>query len=142
MNNARALARVLIPRAVHQELRKASGRLGPHGVKVAKTLVAVDTGRTKSNVTYETRLTRGRSGRGWIYWLEVFVRAATKREALAAVVTEFGRGHGRAAARARGNLPPRPYLRPSRELTARRARNAFQRALRLAANKLVIQTGG
>lgn len=125
-----------LPRALRQELDRASGRLGPYGVRVARALVAQDTGRTFRNITYETEVTRGRGG-GWQYRLIVFVRADTQREALAVFVTEFGRGQGRAGHAARGSLPPRPFLRPSRELVAKRARGAFSRAMRLAAQRTI-----
>lgn len=125
-----------LPRVLRQELDRAAARLGPYGVRVARALVAQNTGRTFRNITYETEVTRGRGG-GWNYRLIVFVRADTRQAALAVFVTEFGRGHGRAGHAARGSLPPRPFLRPSRELVAKRARGAFSRAMRTAAQRTI-----
>ena len=125
-----------LPAALRRELDKASSRLGPYGVRVARSLVAQDTGRTLRNIDYATEVKRGRGG-GWYYQLLIFVRADTRREAITAFVTEFGRGHGAAGGYARGHLLPRPFLRPSRELVAKRARGAFSRAMRVAAQRTI-----
>ena len=124
-----------LPRALRTRLEKVSNRLGPYGVRVAQSLVARDTGRTASSIRYVTGTTRG--ARGTVFELRVYVHAETRDEAIRTFVTEFGRGHGRAGARARGNLPARQFLRPSRELVAKRARGAFSRAMREAARQAI-----
>ena len=139
MKRAQDGLRVHVPRRLRAELDKASGRLGRRGVRIARTLVAVRTGRTRGAITYATDTRRGRGG-GFVYLLRVYVDAATKAAALATFVTEFGRGHGKTGARARGKLVPRPFLRPSRELVARTARGSFRRAMNIAAKAAA--TGG
>lgn len=133
MKRARDGLRKKMPAALRRNLDRAAKRLGPYGVRVARTLVARDTGRTAGAITYDAEVKR--DGKGWRYELVVYVDAKTRAEALPVFVTEFGRGHGRAGARARGTLPPRPYLRPSRVLVHRRARGAFSRAMRQAARE-------
>ena len=126
-----------IPIRLRWNLDKASKRLGTYGVKVARTLASghVDTGETVNAITYAVDIKRDSRG-GWRYHLRVFVDAKSRLAAIKAFVLEFGRGHGRAGGRARGHLPPRSYLRPSRELVARRARGAFAKAMREAARAL------
>ena len=129
------------PRALVRELNKASSRLGPYGVKIAKALVQVVSGETQSLIKYEAGVDR--NPRGNYYQLRIFIDSDAsvnpRNAAIKAFVTEFGRGHGRAGARARGSLPPRPFLRPSRELVAKRASGAFQRAMRTAARQTFSQ---
>lgn len=133
MKRARDSIRKRMPRQLRRDLDKAAEKVGRQGVKIARTLVARDSGETASLITHEAKQQRGRDG-GWYYSLRVFVNAQTKAQAIKSFVIEFGRGQGRAGAFARGSLPPRPYLRPSRELTAKKARSAFSRAMRQAAN--------
>ena len=121
-----------LPAALRRELDKVSTRVGRRGVRIARALVARDTGGTASRIEYYTEVSRDPRG-GWVYTLTVGVSARTKAQALAAIVTEFGRGHGRAGHRARGRLPPRPYLRRSRQIVVRRAASAYRRAMRVAA---------
>ena len=133
MRAHRAFLRRRLPQALRQELDKASQRLGRQGVRIAASLVAVDTGQTRRSIKYRT-IVRRETGRGWYYGLQVVVDDdKVKSRAIKAFVTEFGRGHGKAGHRARGPLPPRPYLRRSRELVNKRARGAFTRAMRAAA---------
>ena len=117
---------VRLSRTSGDEIDKALNRLGRYGVKVARSLVAVDTGRTKAAIDHTVSDNpRSRT-------LTVDVTTSTKDQALAAIVTEFGRGHGKAGAEARGHLPARPYLRTSRTLVTKRARGAISRAMRQA----------
>ena len=127
-----------VPRQLDRELQKVLPRLGAYGVRVARSLVARDTGETRSLIRHEVLTRRGARGRD--YRLRVFVDTSEKAVAIRAFVIEFGRGQGRRGAHARGHLPPRPYLRPSRELVARRARGGISRAMRTAA-RLAIGSG-
>lgn len=134
MTRARDGVRTRIPKALRLNLNRANKRLGPYGVRVARTLVAQDTGETARSISYGTVRKRGRGG-GWYYALRVFIDADDRLSAIRAFVIEFGRGQGRAGTRARGTLPPRPYIRPSRELVAKRARGAYSKAMRDAARQ-------
>lgn len=125
-----------LPDALRRDLDKASHRIGPYGVRVARSLVAVGSGRTHRNIRYDVTVQRGHRP-GWTYTLTVEVNfpggGRATPEIFAAFVTEFGRGQGPTGHRARSILPPRPYLRPSRVLAGKRARGAFARAMRTAA---------
>ncbi len=133
MKRAKDALRVHMPRALRANLDKASKRLGTRGVRIAKTLAAVDSGRTRSAIKYATVVSP--DGPGWQYSLVVYVDARDKPAALAAFVTEFGRGHGRDAARARGSLPARPFIRLARSIIARTSVGSFRRAMRDAAKQ-------
>lgn len=128
-----------LPIQLRLTLEKAADKVGPFGVKVARTLVAVDTGETARSISYETDVKRDANG-GWYYQLRIFIDSRDRLAVIKAFVTEFGRGQGRGGARARGRLVARPYLRPSRELTAKKAKGAFMKAMRDAAK--VIATRG
>ena len=126
-----------LPIQLRRNLDRASKRLGTYGVKVARTLAGghIDTGETVGGIRYRIETTRDPRG-GWFYSVKVFVDAKSRSAAIKAFVLEFGRGQGKAGARASGRLPSRPYLRPSRELVAKRAKGAFAKAMREAARAL------
>lgn len=126
-DEARRDLAVNMPKGLDVELAKTATRLGKYGVKIAKALVPVRTGRTRELIRYKIDRKPGR------FRLTVFVDHTTKAEALAAYVSEFGRGHGRAGLHARGHLPPRPYYRRSRELVRKRAKGSFAYAMRKVA---------
>ena len=132
IRRARDTLQFRMPDALRRDLDKAAHRIGPYGVRVAQSIVAVDTGRTRAAITYRV-VTRRTERAGWTYLLIVEIPTLTRNDIFASFVTEFGRGQGRSGARARGRLPPRPFLRPSRVLAGKRARGAFSRAMRTAA---------
>lgn len=138
MRRARDGLRRGVPRQLDRELQKVLPRLGAYGVRVARSLVARDTGETQSLLGHEVLTRRGTQGRD--YQLRVFIDTREKAAAIRSFAIEFGRGQGRRGAYARGHLPPRPYLRPSRELVAKRARGSISRAMRMAA-RLAIESG-
>lgn len=134
MQRTRAALRTRWPDNLVREMDRVGDRLGRYGVRIARTLVSVDTGQTRSLITYSSGVRR-RNGRT-DYHVRVYVdsdRAPNPRDAaIRAFVTEFGRGHGAGGVRARGRLQPRPFLRPSRELVSRRAQGSFSGAMRRA----------
>ena len=139
MQRVREGLRKGVPRELEREMQKQLPKLGRYGVQVARTLVAQDTGETARLISHEV-LTRRSAYGGRDYSVRIFIDTSNKAEAIRSFVIEFGRGQGRSGAAARGTLSPRPYLRPSRELVAKRARGAISGAMRRAA-RLAIETG-
>ena len=129
MRRARALWTPQSQARLRRDTERTLARLGRFGVKVARAVAPVRTGQLRENIV-ATSEREGRTSQ-----VTVGLSAATREEAIAAYVAEFGRGHGPRGEFARGPLAGRGFLRTSRILVRRRARGAIQRVMRAHARR-------
>jgi len=107
--------------------------IGQQGVKIARTIVPVDSGALRDSISY--KITDSPSAGAII--LDVLVDIPTREQAIKAYVVEFGRGHGPRGKYAKGNLPGSTYLRTSKELTRDKAQKAIRRVFRNHARQVL-----
>jgi hypothetical protein len=113
-----------LPRKQRAHIVKALNKSADEGVRVARTLVPVDSGELKDGIHKKSQ-DAGMT-------VSVEAAPATKEAQIKAKAVEFGRTKGN-----RGATDPRPYLRRTQAYLAKRVKGRIKRAIKKAAKEVV-----